>query len=66
VNQEKSEVKYETMMADFKGMEMQKIRRMGMKPDEAENYYKEWSEKRITGVAVKVSGFTPSDPIEET
>jgi hypothetical protein len=38
---------------------------MGMKPDEAEAYYQEWSEKRITDVVQKISGHTPSDPIEE-
>ena len=65
MNQEKSEVKYETMMADSKEMEMQKIRRMGVKPDKAEAYYAEWSEKRITGVAQRTSGYTPHTPIEE-
>jgi hypothetical protein len=38
---------------------------MGMKPDEAEAYYQQWSEKRITDVAQKTSGYTPHTPIEE-
>jgi hypothetical protein len=38
---------------------------MGVKPDKAEAYYAEWSEKRITGVAQRTSGYTPHTPIEE-
>jgi hypothetical protein len=54
------------MLVEWKDAEIQRFRRMGMKADEAENYYKEWSEKRITGVAQKTSRHTPSNPIEET
>jgi hypothetical protein len=57
--------KYETMVTESKDMEMQKIRRMGVKPDKAEAYYQEWSEKRITDVAQKTSGYTPHTPFEE-
>ena len=53
------------MLASFKDMEMVKIRRMGVKPDEAENYYKEWFKKATVDAAQRASGYTPSDPIEE-
>jgi hypothetical protein len=46
-------------------MEMQKIRRMGVKPDEAEDYYREWFEKATVDAAQRASGYTPRSPIEE-
>ena len=44
---------------------MQKIRRMGMNPDEAEAYYYEWAKKATEAAAQRASGYTPHAPIEE-
>ena len=57
------QARHEQLLEDWKDLEIQKFRRMGMKPDEAELHYKQWSQKRIEDAARKVSGVSPP-PIE--
>jgi hypothetical protein len=53
---------YETMLASFKDAEMQRIRRMRIKPDEAEAYYTQWSQTAAETAAQRASGYAPDKP----
>ena len=60
------QARYETLLANSKDMEMQKIRRMGYRGAEAEAYYNEWFEKATVDAVQRASGFSPSTVIEKS
>lgn len=57
------QTRYEKLLANWKDLEIQKFRRMGMKPDQAERHYQQWAQKGIEDAARKTAGVTPP-PIE--
>lgn len=57
------QTKYEKLLANWKDLEIQKFRRMGMKPDQAERHYQQHAQKGIEDAARKTAGVSPP-PIE--
>ncbi len=54
---------YETMLKDWRDAEILKLRRGGMKADEAEAHYETWSAKPMELAARKASGYSHREPI---
>jgi hypothetical protein len=54
---------YENMVKDWRDAEILKLRRGGMKADEAEAHYETWSAKPMELAARKASGYSHREPI---